>query len=98
MDLLSMMEPITYENLNELKPGEWIWDTNLIERRPHKRTLGEELIIEPIGFRQIHILDLDDIAFTRKIFMLTNIDYGITGYKWEYFEVGRFYKFKGDRK
>ena len=26
MDILNLLEPITYENLHELHPGEWIWD------------------------------------------------------------------------
>lgn len=96
MDYLSMMEPITYENFNTLKPGDWIWDNNLVERRDHKRSLANERHSEPFGFRQIHILDINDNGyFGCQPFMLSaNWDSFNYGAVWTYFELDRFYKFK----
>lgn len=86
--------PITRENIYTLKPGDWIWDDKLIERREHKRSLYDEKITEPIGFRQIHILDLEDFAagWVTKPFMLSDIDSDRSGYRWVYFEENRFYR------
>lgn len=83
--------PITYENINTLKPGDWIWDDKPIERKEHERSLNPETIYEPIGFRQIHILDIKDFGtiFNDKPFMLSDIHKG--GYRWVRFEEGRFY-------
>lgn len=96
VDVLNLLEPITYENLHELHPGEWIWDSKLYARRAHKKTIYNESIVEPIGFRQVHILDLKDFPrFSSKPFMLTSIDnFGFgRGNEWVHFEHGRFYKF-----
>ena len=89
------LELITFENLHELKPGEWIWDSKIITRRAHKRSIYVESVQEPTGFRQIHILDIDSIP-TSKPFMLSSIDnigFG-NGDEWVCFEINRFYKFK----
>ena len=85
--------PITRENIYTLKPGDWIWDDKLIERREHERSLRPETITEPIGFRQIHILDLDDFhRWNSKPFMLSTIDDSYANsYTWVYFEENRFY-------
>lgn len=85
--------PITRDNIHTLKPGEWIWDDKLIERREHKLSLTPETITEPIGFRQIHILDLKyfNTIFSNKPFMLSDIDSHNSGYRWVYFEDNRFY-------
>lgn len=86
--------PITRENIYALKPGEWIWDDKLIERKVHRRSLGNETISEPIGFRQIHILDLDSFAagWNTKPFMLSDIDgYNPVSHTWVRFENYRFY-------
>lgn len=85
--------PITRENIYTLKPGDWIWDDKLIERREHKRSLYSEKITEPIGFRQIHILDLDGFrSWNNKPFMLSSIDSThYSNYSWVYFEENRFY-------
>lgn len=84
--------PITRENIYTLKPGDWIWDDKLIERREHKRSLYDEKITEPIGFRQIHILDFDGFhSWNNKPFMLSDIDSDHSGYRWVYFEENRFY-------
>ena len=86
--------PITRENIYALKPGEWIWDDKLIERKVHRRSLGDETISEPIGFRQIHILDLDrfDSGWCTKPFMLSDIDnYTPGGPIWVHFQQNRFY-------
>lgn len=93
----SIFEPITFDNLHELNPGEWIWDNKLIFRRDHKRSIYPDMIEEPIGFRQIHILDIDSIPFL-KPFMLSSIDGGHGYHTWEIFEDGRFYKFRKDLK
>lgn len=94
MDVMELMEPITRIDITyELKPGEWIWDSKLVRRRAHERSLMHEPVLEPVGFRQIHILNTEDFPrFTSKPFMLSDIDRG--GYNWEYFEEGRFYRFK----
>lgn len=89
---LQYLEPITIDNLPNLKPGQWIWDNKPVVRGIHKRTLSDETITEPYGFRQIHIVDAEDIKTSRLVFSLTNTVSG--GYKWEYFENGRYYKFK----
>ena len=84
--------PITRENIYTLKPGDWIWDDKAIERRVHNRTLGHETVTEPIGFRLIHILDLDGFhSWNTKPFMLSQFDNGHHGYVWVYFEENRFY-------
>ena len=96
---INLLEPITYENIKELSPGEWIWDNKQIEKLPHIRTLSNDsTIFEAAGFRQIHILDLDRLRFSNKPFMLSlaanEVRYRQLGCAWECFEEGRFYKFK----
>lgn len=89
------MVPITRENIYTLKAGDWIWDDKLIERREHRLTLRPESITEPIGFRQIHILDLNGFhSWNTKPFMLSQFDNGHDGYTWVYFEENRFYMCK----
>lgn len=85
-----LFEPITYENLHELEPGEWICDDKPIRKREHCRSWNSKYIDEPIGFRQIDILDTS--PYLSKPFMLTNGKDGKT--LWEYFQLGRFYRFK----
>ena len=96
MDILNLLEPITHNNLQELHPGEWIWDSKIHARRAHKPSIYIESIAEPIGFRQIHILALKNYSsFSSKPFMLSSIDnsgFG-KGTEWVNFEEGRFYKF-----
>lgn len=92
---LNILEPITLDNLSELKEGDWIWDNKPIERRNHGKTFSTTRISEPIGFRQIDILDIE--MFTKcgsKLFLLSRIDSDIYNPAWVYFESGRFYKFK----
>lgn len=97
---LSLFEPITSENIYALKPGDWIWDNKEIVRREHKRTLSVEkpTVEEPIGFRQIDILDLKYFGtlWNDKPFMLTDIDnrFSSDPRNWVRFEEGRFYMFK----
>lgn len=87
-----LLEPITIDMVKELQPGEWIWDDKPIMRSVHKLTLSRETVVEPIGFRQIHILSSDFPGWSNKPFMLTDTERGY--YKWEYFERGRYYRFK----
>ena len=95
MKLMKVLEPITAENLSELRPGEWIWDNNRVSKIAHKRSLKQEKIFEPVGFRQIHILDLAEYPrFTDKPFMLSDVYRGKN--TWERFVEGRFFKFKWD--
>lgn len=90
---MGIFDPITPDNLYTLRPGEWIWDNKRTCRQAHKRTLGNEVVQEPIGFRQIHILDLKLYPrFSSTPFMLSNIDKSRS--EWVYYEIGRFYKFK----
>jgi hypothetical protein len=92
---MTLFEPITRETLRELQPGEWIWDNKEEARRAHKRTIYNESVVEPIGFRQIHILDASNYPYTQP-FMLSSIDnigFG-SGNSWTYFEEGRFFRFK----
>ena len=96
---INLLEPITYENIKELSPGEWIWDNKQIEKCPHRRTLSSDsTIFEAAGFRQIHILDLDNLKFSNKPFMLSlsanGLRYRQFISEWVYFEEGRFYRFK----
>lgn len=93
MNIIDLMEPITPENIHELTPGEWIWDDEIISRRIHKRQLGDERIKEPIGFRQVHILDADENRYWMQPFMLSTID-SRDSHVWEHLEPNRYYKFK----
>lgn len=92
-----ILEPITRDNLNELKPGEWIWDDKIVKRRPHEATLGDETIMEPIGFRQITILDLKLYPrWSSTPFRLSDVeglDFDARS-AWTYFEEGRFFMIK----
>ena len=99
MDIMQFLTPITRENLCELQPGEWIWDNKMTERNVHERSLGNDMITEPIGFRQIDILDVD-YFISGKPFMLSNSYSGYYGYgtSWTYFEEGRFFMFKRDKE
>lgn len=93
MDMMQFLEPITYDNIRELHPGEWIWDNKIVERDAHERNLYSEIIKEPMGFRQIDILDLSGFGvFNYRPFFLSNAYKD--GAKWEYFEGNRFYRFK----
>lgn len=97
MDVMNFLVPITHENLYSLRPGEWIWDNQIIQRRIHKRDLDGTMIDEPAGFRQIDILDLDFFPrWSSTPFMLSEIDSGRSS--WVYFEEGRFYMFKRDKE
>lgn len=92
------LEPITRNNLCELRPGEWIWDDKLTERRVHRCTLGNEVVQEPIGFRQIQILDLDLYPrWSSKPFRLSDVDGSTHDARsgWTYFEEGRFFRLVG---
>ena len=94
MDVMKFLEPITVDNIYELEPGEWIWDNCLVTRLVHERCLDKKITKEPIGFRQIDILNLKSFGvFNIHPFMLSSID-NIRGSSWEYFEPGRFYRFK----
>ena len=97
MDVMQFLEPITYENICELEPGEWIWDSKIIERDIHERNLTFETIEEPIGFRQIDILNLSGFGvFNCRPFALSNVYK--KGSTWEYFTENRFYRFKKTEK
>lgn len=91
--IMNLLEPITYNNIQELKPGEWIWDNKPQTRRQHRRSLSEETITEPAGFRQIHIMDEDDVRLFM-LFKLSTIDKDRINYEWVHFKEGRFYRFK----
>lgn len=86
------LEPITEDMVEELKEGEWIWDNKLVTRREHTQTLWPDAVEEPYGFRQIHILSDLWPRWSSMPFMLSDHDRG--GYTWEYFEDGRYYRFK----
>lgn len=94
-ELLSeLMEPITRDNIDQLQLGEWIWDNHIVERIEHGRTLTCDTIHEPIGFRQVHILEDDPFLknHSSRLFNLSDIDH--RNYRWVDFEEGRFYMFK----
>ncbi len=92
---LDILEPITLDNLSELKEGDWIWDNKDTYRRIHGRSLSNLQTFEPIGFRQIDILDIQSFkSYGGKLFMLSDIDAYRSNRTWTYFELGRFYKFK----
>ena len=93
-----VFELITLDNIRELQPGEWIWDSATIRRRAHKRSLWGDTVEEPVGFRQIHIIDVDSIIPRLKPFMLSNADEYKGGYVWENFHDNRFYRFRKDLK
>lgn len=94
-----LFEPITYENISELVPGEWIWDNKVETKLAHEASLYHKtFVLEPVGFRQVHILRLSDFPrFTSKPFMLSTVgytSYNPNPYEWVIFEEGRFYRFK----
>ena len=94
-----LVEQIRYQNISELIPGEWIWDNKIESKLAHEVSMyHDKFILEPVGFRQVHILRLDDFPmFTSKPFMLSknnDIHYSTNHYVWEYFEEERFYRFK----
>ena len=95
--LKSIMEPITRENITELKPGDWIWDSILVERRAHDRSLRANRIMEPYGFRQIDILDEETENSYHPFMLSTGLGgyAGLSSFEWTYF-LGdkRYYKFK----
>lgn len=90
------LELITEYNIQDLEPGDWIWDDKLALRVEHKRSLNRHQIMEPSGFRQIHILDIDWSYGLRysKPWMLSTFDDWRGGYAWEIYDYNRFYKFK----
>lgn len=91
---MNLFEVITEDKLSKLSPGDWIWDNKIVLNNKHERSLSTELINEPIGFRQIHILDLKDYpSFSSKPFMLSDCSRNI-GHEWVHFEPNRFYMFK----
>ena len=91
--LSELFVPITRDNIYQLEPGEWIWDSATISRRVHKQTLSDERVTEPIGFRQVDILDLKLWPrWSSTPFTLSNTDTGRSF--WTYFEEGRFFMFK----
>lgn len=109
--LKTIMEPITYENINELKPGDWIWDGMQIEKEVHVKTKTPNphinprenyTVIEQYGFRQIHTIDETAVnAIKNRIanspFQLS-VNVSQDAYEWIWFEhdKDRFYKFKNN--
>lgn len=95
-EIMALLEPITFENVRELRPGEWIWDNRSTLREIHaKSLLVRGLISEPIGFRQIDILDLKLFPqWSSKPFRLTTVDKCDQKTEWVIFEEGRFYRFR----
>lgn len=92
---MNLLEPITEANIHELKPGEWIWDTHEIHRRGHTYPELGTTVLEPIGFRQITLLHLNNFGvFNNQPFMLSTIDRYRTNREWIYFSENRFYRFK----
>lgn len=97
MKLMNILEPITAENLKDLRPGEWIWDNKRIRKPAHQQSIWYKPIYEPFGFRQIHDLDLDAFpSFLNTPFMLTRT-FSDKACNWEKFEEGRFFKFRWDK-
>ena len=95
----NLFELITEDNISELKEGEWIWDNKPIERREHRLSLDSKTIVEPIGFRLIHVLDVKLYPrWSSKPFMLSSIDGYRQGYEWTYFDSDRFYRIKKESK
>lgn len=100
--LKTIMEPITYENINELEPGDWIWDNMPVEKRAHERTpinrIEDVRITEPYGFRQIHIMEKEPTTTNTPFALSTTAIPSYANYEWVFFEDGkdRFYKFKNN--
>lgn len=99
MKLMNVMEPITSDNLSELRPGEWIWDNKRVRKPAHENhRIYEDITYtyEPIGFRQIHLLELPGMysKYTSgSPFKLTD-NSSEHAYRWVKFEENRFFKFK----
>lgn len=92
------LEPITQYMLEELEAGEWIWDNELVIKREHRQNLWPEDIKEPYGFRQIHIIDIPSARYWYFCPKLMLSDYKRGGYNWEYFEEGRYFRFKKEKE
>lgn len=104
MKLMNVMEPITKDNIDDLRPGEWIWDNKRVRRATHYHQMNDfasdgaksvcKDIYEPFGFRQIHILDtLGGIVTGTPVFKLST-NSSDRAYVWARFEENRYYKFK----
>lgn len=93
-NILDILEPITEENIHELKPGDWIWDNQEIIRDEHRASPWPNKIIEPYGFRQVDILDVSHLRWSGKPFKLSCANDGSSGCEWVYFRHDRFFKFK----
>lgn len=91
------LEPITRDMIEELEAGEWIWDDKLVVKREHRQCLRPEDIEEPYGFRQIHIIDIPNDKFWYYCPKLMLSDRR-GGYEWEYFEAGRYFRFKKEKE
>ena len=93
-DIIDILEPITEDNIRDLKPGDWIWDNQTIIRDEHRASLWPNKITEPIGFRQVDILDISNLHWSGKPFMLSHANDGSSGCEWVHFQRDRFFKFK----
>lgn len=92
MLLMNILEPITENDLYSLRPGEWIWDNKRIAKAAHKRCLTYEKVYEPIGFRQIHIIESPkDLKYASKPFMLSDHTSNVAN-RWEPYEYGRYFR------
>lgn len=80
----------TIDDLKTLKEGCWLYDKKIVKRRKHGRSLTYEEIKEEIGFIKVHILDLDNIKYSGKIFMLCDISGECW---WDIFEPNRYFRF-----
>ena len=79
----------TIDDLKTLKEGYWLYDKKIVKRRKHGRSLTYEEVEEERGFVKIHVLDLDAIKYSGKIFMLHNIDGEC---RWDIFEPNRYFR------
>lgn len=88
--MLIELKLLKREDLVDVKPGDWLYDTALVKKRKPGRGLEVSYINDIRGFVFVSINDYKpgELSFTKELFLDT-LDNDST---WVHFEEGRFYK------
>lgn len=88
-EIMDMLEPITRENFRETRLEEWIWDNKYVYWSDSSYVHREQ----PNGFRKVlEISSWYHLDFPDSPWRLSSTH--VCGGVLEYFEEGRFYRFK----